>query len=128
MIDFNKDQNLFSIRKNGECLGYIETKDGKLVTSGVIGDNTYNNLNNQRNTLINTIMGKIGVSMVEKFEDQLSLNNIMNKVNKKITIRGDEEEEKKAKLTRHGHYCRGKQLPQMLSTWKKHIRANNPPR
>jgi hypothetical protein len=62
-------------------------------------DNTYNNLNNQRNTLINTIMGKIGVSMVEKFEDQLSLNSVMNKVNKKITIRGDEEEEKKGALS-----------------------------
>jgi hypothetical protein len=42
-IDFNRDQPLLSIRKNDECLGYIEAKDGKLVTSGVIGENTYGN-------------------------------------------------------------------------------------
>jgi len=42
-IDFSKDQVLFSIRRNGECLGYIETENGKLVTSGVIGENTYDN-------------------------------------------------------------------------------------
>lgn len=43
IIDFNKDQFLFSIRKDGNVLGYIETKNGKLVTSGSIGDNVYNN-------------------------------------------------------------------------------------
>lgn len=32
-----------SIRKNGECLGHIEIENGKIVTSGVIGINTYNN-------------------------------------------------------------------------------------
>jgi hypothetical protein len=42
-IDFNKDQNLFSIRKNGEVLGYIETKNGNIVTNGIIGENTYSN-------------------------------------------------------------------------------------
>ncbi len=36
-----KDQFLLSIRKNGEVLGYIESKDNKIVTSGFIGENTY---------------------------------------------------------------------------------------
>ena len=38
-----KDQVLFSIRKNGECLGYIEIIEQKIVTSGIIGENVYNN-------------------------------------------------------------------------------------
>jgi hypothetical protein len=42
-LDLTKDQNLFSIRKNGEVLGYIEIKDSKIVTEGIIGENTYNN-------------------------------------------------------------------------------------
>ena len=42
-IDFSRDQHLFSIRKNGEVLGHIETENGKLVTSGVIGQNSYDN-------------------------------------------------------------------------------------
>jgi hypothetical protein len=42
-LDLTKDQNLFSIRKNGEVLGYIEIKDGKIVTEGIIGENTYDN-------------------------------------------------------------------------------------
>jgi len=42
-LDLTKDQNLFSIRKNGEVLGYIEIKDSKIVTEGLIGENTYNN-------------------------------------------------------------------------------------
>jgi len=42
-IDFSKDQFLMSIRKGGKCLGYIETKDGKIITSGEIGENTYDN-------------------------------------------------------------------------------------
>jgi len=29
--ELEKDQNLFSIRKNGEVLGYIESKNGKFV-------------------------------------------------------------------------------------------------
>lgn len=36
-----KDQNIFSIRKDGEVLGYIESKNGYLVTTGSIGENTY---------------------------------------------------------------------------------------
>ena len=42
-LDLTKDQNLFSIRKNGEVLGYIEIKDSKIVTEGIIGENTYDN-------------------------------------------------------------------------------------
>jgi len=42
-LDLTKDQNLFYIRKNGEVLGYIEVKNGKIVTDGMIGENTYNN-------------------------------------------------------------------------------------
>lgn len=32
-----------SIRKDGECLGHIEIQDGKIVTEGMIGGNTYEN-------------------------------------------------------------------------------------
>jgi hypothetical protein len=42
-IDFSVDQNLMAIRlKNGE-IAYIGIKDGKLVTSGFVGNNTYDN-------------------------------------------------------------------------------------
>lgn len=44
MKELLKDQNIFSIRKNKEVLGYIESKDGKLVTEGIIGENTYDSL------------------------------------------------------------------------------------
>ncbi len=44
MKELQKDQNIFSIRKNGEVLGYIESKDGKIVTTGFIGENTYESL------------------------------------------------------------------------------------
>ena len=43
-LNLEKDQHLMSIRKNGqEKLGDIEIKDNKIVTSGFIGENTYNN-------------------------------------------------------------------------------------
>ena len=42
-LNLEKDQHLMSIRKNGECLGHIEIENGKIVTSGVIGINTYDN-------------------------------------------------------------------------------------
>jgi hypothetical protein len=42
-LNLTRDQFLFSIRKNGEVLGYIEIKDSKIVTEGLIGENTYNN-------------------------------------------------------------------------------------
>jgi hypothetical protein len=37
------NQPLLSIRKSGELLGYIEAKDGKIVTSGIVGENEYTN-------------------------------------------------------------------------------------
>lgn len=42
MIDLNRDQHLMSIRQNGERIGDIEIADGKITTSGAIGDNKYN--------------------------------------------------------------------------------------
>jgi hypothetical protein len=42
-IDFQRDQPLLSIRSNGQERGWIEAKDGKLVTTGEIGENTYEN-------------------------------------------------------------------------------------
>lgn len=42
--ELEKDQNIFSIRKNGEVLGYISSKDGKFVTEGIIGNNEYETL------------------------------------------------------------------------------------
>jgi len=44
MKELQKDQFIFSIRKDGEVLGYVESKDGKLVTTGQIGENTYESL------------------------------------------------------------------------------------
>lgn len=43
MIDLTRDQHLFSIRKEGKLLGHIEIKEGKLFTTGFIGENTYDN-------------------------------------------------------------------------------------
>ena len=42
-IDFSIDQQIFSIRKDGEVLGHIEMEDGEIITSGFIGNNTYDN-------------------------------------------------------------------------------------
>lgn len=42
-MDFSKDQHIFSIRKNGVHLGDIEIVNGKLTTSGFIGDRTFEN-------------------------------------------------------------------------------------
>jgi hypothetical protein len=42
--ELEKDQNIFSIIKNGEVLGYIESKNGKFITEGVIGENEYETL------------------------------------------------------------------------------------
>ena len=44
MKELQKDQFIFSIRKDGQVLGYVESKDGKLVTEGIIGENTYDSL------------------------------------------------------------------------------------
>ena len=42
-LDLTKDQYLFTIIKDKKTLGYIEILNGKIVTSGYIGENTYNN-------------------------------------------------------------------------------------
>jgi hypothetical protein len=42
-LDLQNDQHLMSIRQNGNCIGDIEIVDGKITTSGFIGDNQYNN-------------------------------------------------------------------------------------
>ena len=42
-LDLTIDQHLMSIIKNGETLGHVEVENEKIVTSGIIGENTYNN-------------------------------------------------------------------------------------
>lgn len=42
-LNLAKDQHLMSIMKDGQCLGHIEIKDGKIVTNGYIGENEYSN-------------------------------------------------------------------------------------
>lgn len=42
-LNLNKDQHLLSIMKNGQELGHIEILDVKIITSGLIGENTYEN-------------------------------------------------------------------------------------
>lgn len=44
MKDLEKDQVLFSIRRNGDCMGFVESKNGKIVTSGYIGENEYDSI------------------------------------------------------------------------------------
>ena len=39
-----RDRHLMSIIKNGIRIGDIEIVDGKITTSGIIGDNHYDNL------------------------------------------------------------------------------------
>jgi hypothetical protein len=42
-LDLQRDQHLMSIRQNGERIGDIEIVDGKITTTGIIGDNQYDN-------------------------------------------------------------------------------------
>ncbi len=42
-IDFEMDQFLMSIRQKGKRIGDIEIVDGKITTTGVIGENQYDN-------------------------------------------------------------------------------------
>jgi len=42
-LNLEKDQHLMSIRQNGEKIGDIEIVNGKITTTGVIGDNHYDN-------------------------------------------------------------------------------------
>jgi len=44
MDELKKDQFIFSIRKNNNVIGYIESENGKIVTCGEIGENTYTSL------------------------------------------------------------------------------------
>ena len=45
-LDLQRDQHLMSIRQNGERIGDIEIVNGKITTTGIIGDNQYDNLLN----------------------------------------------------------------------------------
>ena len=42
-LDLQRDQHLFTIRQNDECIGYVEIVNGKISTSGIIGYNEYDN-------------------------------------------------------------------------------------
>ena len=42
-LDLLRDRHLMSIIQNGERIGDIEIVDGKITTSGIIGDNQYDN-------------------------------------------------------------------------------------
>ena len=42
-LDLQRDQHLMSIRQNGERIGDIEILEGKISTTGIIGDNQYDN-------------------------------------------------------------------------------------
>ena len=42
-LGLQKDQHLMSIIKNGIRIGDIEIIDGKITTTGIIGDNQYDN-------------------------------------------------------------------------------------
>jgi len=42
-LDLTKDQHLMSIRVDGECIGHVEIEDGKIITNGTVGENTYEN-------------------------------------------------------------------------------------
>jgi hypothetical protein len=41
-MDLNYNRPLMSIRSKGR-IAYIEAKDGKIATTGFVGENTYNN-------------------------------------------------------------------------------------
>ena len=43
-LDLLRDRHLMSIRQNGKKIGDIEIVDGKITTSGIIGNNHYDNL------------------------------------------------------------------------------------
>jgi len=42
-LDLTRDQHLMSIRVDGKELGHVEIENGKIVTNGYIGENTYEN-------------------------------------------------------------------------------------
>ena len=42
-LDLTQDQHLMSIRSKGQEMGHVEIENGKIVTNGYIGENTYEN-------------------------------------------------------------------------------------
>lgn len=68
----------------------INKKFQQFMDKQVVFDNHYQQLNDQRNDLVNQVMTKIGVSNTEPFEDLL-LENIMGGVKEKINIREDQQ-------------------------------------
>lgn len=42
-LDLQRDQHLMSIWQNGERIGDIEIVNGKITTTGIIGNNQYDN-------------------------------------------------------------------------------------
>lgn len=42
-LDLSKNQHLMSICVNGNEMGHVEIEDGKIVTNGLIGENSYDN-------------------------------------------------------------------------------------
>jgi len=42
-LDLSKDQHLMSIRVNHQEIGHVEIENGKIVTNGFIGNNTFEN-------------------------------------------------------------------------------------
>lgn len=42
-LDLTINQHLMSIRSNAQEMGHIEIEDGKIVTTGLIGENSYDN-------------------------------------------------------------------------------------
>ena len=42
-LNLEYDQHLMSIRVNGECIGHVEIEHGKIITNGIVGENTYEN-------------------------------------------------------------------------------------
>ena len=42
-LDLQRDQHLMSIRQDSKKIGDIDIVDGKITTSGIIGNNQYDN-------------------------------------------------------------------------------------
>jgi len=61
-LDMSINQHLMSIRVEGQEMGHIEVENGKIVTSGLIGENEYDNFVQ----LINGLWG-FGISVDDFF-------------------------------------------------------------
>ena len=42
-LNLTMDQHLMSIRVDRVCIGHVEIQNGEIVTSGLVGENTYKN-------------------------------------------------------------------------------------